>query len=536
MDLLAHSVAWLLVFVLLSTLRKKSQRSSNNNGQLPPEVPGAWPIIGHMHLLLADQIPLQRILAAIADKLGPIFTLRLGMHRTVVITDRKALRDCFTTYDKALAGRPESSAGEILGYNNAGFGFVSYGPYWRRIRKIVLSELLSCRRLEKFGDARAAEVEASIGELYSTVTGEGRRNRRNNSPVMINVGNWIEKLALNLMVKMIAGKRYRTTDDWEDDDDEAKRSRKAIVEFLTSSGQSVVSDVIPIPLLRWIDIGGSIKSMKRIAAEMDAIISGWIDEHAERISISESDRDFIDVLLSSVTDDLLEYGHAKDTIIKATIATIIVAGSDSPSLTLTWALSLLINNKDALERAREEIDTIVGVERWVQESDIKNLIYLQAIIKETLRLYPPAPLAVPHAATEDCAAVAGYRIHKGTRVILNLWKLHRDPEVWAGAEEFRPDRFLPGGGASEVDFLGQHFEYIPFGSGRRICPGIGFATQVCHLVLGRLIQGFEFGAPPCAAVDMAEGVSFSLPRAKPLEVLVAPRLASALYEQKRIAS
>nr|GMD12256.1 cytochrome P450 CYP82D47-like [Ipomoea batatas] len=473
MDLLTYSVAWLLVFVLLSAIWKKSQSSSNNNGQLPPEVPGAWPIIGHMHLLLADQIPLQRILAALADKHGPIFTLRLGMHRTVVITDRKALRECFTTHDKALAGRPESIAGEILGYNNAGFGFVSYGPYWRRIRKIVLSELLSCRRLEKFGDARAAEVEASIGELYSTVTGDGRRNRRNNSPVMINVGNWIEKLTLNLMVKMIAGKRYRTTDDSEDDDDEAKRSRKAIVEFLTSSGKSVVSDVIPIPLLRWIDIGGSIKSMKRIAAEMDAIISGWIDEHAERRS--ESDRDFIDVLLSTVTDDLLEYGH---TIIKATIATIIVAGSDSPSLNLTWALSLLINNKDALERAQKEIDTIVGVERW----------------------------------------------------------LHRDPEVWAGAEEFWPDRFLPGGGASEVDFLGQHFEYIPFGSGRRICPGIGFATQVCHLVLGRLIQGFEFGTPPWAAVDMTEGVSFSLPRAKPLEVLVAPRLASALYEQKRIAS
>nr|GMD20160.1 Cytochrome P450 82C4 [Ipomoea batatas] len=408
MDLLTYSVAWLLVFVLLSTIWKKSQSSSNNNGQLPPEVPGAWPIIGHMHLLLADQISLQRILAALANKHGPIFTLRLGMHRTVVITDRKALRECFTTHDKALAGRPESIAGEILGYNNAGFGFVSYGPYWRRIRKIVLSEVLSPRRLEKFGDARAAEVEASIGELYSTVTGDGRRNRRNNSPVRINV-----------------------------------------------------------------DIGGSIKSMKRIAAEMDAIISGWIDEHAERRS--ESDRDFIDVLLSTVTDDLLEYGH---TIIKATIATIIVAGSDSPSLNLTWALSLLINNKDALERAQKEIDTIVGVERW----------------------------------------------------------LHRDPEVWAGAEEFRPDRFLPGGGASEVDFLGQHFEYIPFGSGRRICPGIGFATQVCHLVLGRLIQGFEFGAPPCAAVDMTEGVSFSLPRAKPLEVLVAPRLASALYEQKRIAS
>lgn len=318
MDLLTHSVACLLVFVLLYTLYKKSRDNFNKNELLPPDVPGAWPIIGHIHLL-GDQVPLQRILAAIADKHGPIFTLWLGVHRTVVISDREALRECFTTYDKVLAGRPESSAGEHLGYNNAGFGFLSYGPYWRRIRKIVLSEVLSARRLEKFSHARVSEVETSIRELYSIVAGKqspaAGDGSLDNSPVMINVGNWIEKLTLNLMVKMIAGKRYRT-DDFKDD--EAKRTRKAIVDFLTASGQSVLSDVIPIPLLRWIDIQGVIKSMKRIAAEMDAVISSWVDEHGERRS--ENDRDFIDVLLSSITDELSEYGHTSDTIIKATIA------------------------------------------------------------------------------------------------------------------------------------------------------------------------------------------------------------------------
>nr|GME03603.1 cytochrome P450 CYP82D47-like [Ipomoea batatas]GME09398.1 cytochrome P450 CYP82D47-like [Ipomoea batatas] len=522
MDLLTHIAAWLLLCALLYTLWKKSKPNSNRNRVLPPEIPGAWPIIGHLHLLGA-QIPLARILAAIADKHGRIFSLWLGMHRAVVISDREFLKECFTTHDKALAGRPESTAGEYLGYNYAGFGFLSYGPYWRKIRKLVLSEVLSARRLEKFSHTRVSEVEICIRELHSAViaaqspaTGEA----------MINISHWLEKLTLNLVVKMIAGKRYKTDGA---EDEEAKRSRKAVTEFLSVSGQSVLSDVIPITLLRWVDFKGVIKSMKRIAAEMDAIIGCWIDEHGERASESEKERDFIDVLLSLVSDDLLEYGHTKRTIIKATIATLIVAGSDTTALNLTWVLSLLLNNRDALQRAQKEIDAVVGVRRWVEESDIKNLLYLQAIIKETLRLYPPAPLSVPHVATEDCD-VAGYNIPRGTRLLVNLWKLHRDPEVWVDAEEFRPDRFLPGGGASEVDFLGQHFEFIPFGSGRRSCPGITFAMQVNHLVLARLLQGFEFSTSLQAAVDMTEGLSISLPKAKPLEILVAPRLPSLLYE------
>nr|GMD12257.1 cytochrome P450 CYP82D47-like [Ipomoea batatas] len=519
MDLLIHIASWLLLCALLYTLWKTSQPNSNRNRVLPPEIAGAWPIIGHLHLLRA-QIPLARILAAIADKHGRIFSLWLGMHRVVVISDREFLKQCFTTHDKALAGRPESTAGEYLGYNYAGFGFLSYGPYWRKIRKLVLSEVLSARRLEKFSHSRVSEVEISIRELHAAViaarspaTGEA----------MINISHWLETLTLNLIVKIIAGKRYKTHGL---EDHEANQSRKAVTEFLTLSGQSVLSDMIPITLLRWVDIKGVIKSMKRIKAEMDVIIGSWIDEHCERAS--ENERDFIDVLLSLVTDDLLEYGHTKRTIIKATIVTLLVGGSDTTAITLTWVLSLLLNNRDALQRAQKEIDIVVGVERWVEESDIKNLPYLQAIVKETLRMYPPVPLSVPHVATEDCD-VAGYNIPRGTHLLVNLWKLHRDPEVWADAEEFRPERFLPGGDAYEVDFLGQHFEFIPFGSGRRSCPGITFAMQVNHLVLARLLQGFEFSMSSYSVVDMTEGLSISLPKAIPLEILVAPRLPSLLY-------
>ncbi|KAG9137228.1 hypothetical protein Leryth_023365 [Lithospermum erythrorhizon] len=185
---------------------------------------------------------------------------------------------------------------------------------------------------------------------------------------------------------------------------------------------------IRLPLLSWLDIGGHVKSMKRIASELDVIIQSWIDEHIEkrRQLGRENDhdgQDFIDVLLSQI-DDKISFGHPRDTIIKGTIMSIIIAGADTTSILLTWIMSLLINNPHVMKQLQEEIHTKIGTDRWVEESDINNLPYLQAIFKETLRLYPPAPLSVPHEAMEDCI-VGGYKIEKGTRLFVNLWKLHR---------------------------------------------------------------------------------------------------------------
>lgn len=206
---------------------------------------------------------------------------------------------------------------------------------------------------------------------------------------------------------------------------------------------------------------------------------------------------------------------------------LILAGSDTTSVHLTWILSLLLNNKPVMHRVKDEIDDKVGKERWVQESDIKNLVYLQAIVKEALRLYPPGPLAVPHEAMEDCS-ISGYHVPKGTRVMVNLWKLHRDPSVWAEPDKFMPERFLTR--HAEVDFSGHHYELIPFGSGRRSCPGASFAMQVTHLTMARLLQGFDIETPLNMAVDMEEGLGITLVKARPLGVVIKPRLSSFMYQ------
>ena len=190
-------------------------------------------------------------------------------------------------------------------------------------------------------------------------------------------------------------------------------------------------------------------------------------------------------------------------------------------------MALLLNNNPALKRAQEELDLIVGRERWVEDSDIKSLVYLQAIVKETLRLYPPGPLAVPHEASEDLT-VCGYHVPKGTRLFVNLWKLHRDPSIWHEPEAFSPERFLKS--HAGVDASGKHFEFIPFGSGRRSCPGMSFALHVTHLTLARVLQGFELAAPSGGPVDMSEGLGITLPRATALEVVMTPRLSAEMYQ------
>ena len=193
---------------------------------------------------------------------------------------------------------------------------------------------------------------------------------------------------------------------------------------------------------------------------------------------------------------------------------------------LTWALSLLLNNRYALRKAQNELEMCVGNDRQVNESDIKNLVYLQAIVKETFRLYPAGFLGGPRIFSEDCT-VAGYHVPKGTWLLINIWKLHRDPKIWSDPCDFRPERFLTPN-HKDVDVRGTDFELIPFGAGRRSCPGIALALQLLHVVLATLLQNFEMSTPGDAPVDMTESPGVTNAMASPLEVLFAPRLHGTL--------
>ncbi|XP_023762967.1 cytochrome P450 82A4-like [Lactuca sativa] len=206
--------------------------------------------------------------------------------------------------------------------------------------------------------------------------------------------------------------------------------------------------------------------------------------------------------------------------------TVLAAGLDTTSATLTWALCLLLNNPRILEIAQYELDEHVGRKREVEESDLKNLVYLNTIVKETLRLYPPGPLILHHESMEDCIT-CGYKIPKGTRLLTNLWKIQHDPTKWPDPEEFQPERFLTS--HKHVDVKGSNYELLPFGSGRRVCHTILFALRPLHITLATLIQQFVLKKPSNEPIDMSKSAGVTISKAIPLEVLLALYLSLDIY-------
>ncbi|XP_050231590.1 xanthotoxin 5-hydroxylase CYP82C4-like [Mercurialis annua] len=512
----------LATFSIFLAIKYARANRNKKNIKNPPEPAGAWPIVGHLPLLGGSNQLLHRTFKTMADKLGPIFLIRLGIHQAVIVSDKELARECFTVNDKVFPTRPKSLAVKIMGYNHAMLGFAPYGKYWRDMRKLAVVQLLSNRRLELLKHVIDTETKLFIKDLYQESVKNGGQS------AIVEMKERFEELTLNIIVKMVAGKRLFGSNGIEDDD--SRRFSKALSEFFNLTGMILVSDTVPI--LGWLDlVKGYVGKMKKTAMELDSVLGRWVKQHREKMieehNIKEEDRDFIYVMLSVLDDGSISADEI-DTIIKATCLSLILGGYDTNAITLTWAISLLLNNRHVLKKAQHELDIYVGKHQQVESgSCTTNLVYLQAVVKETLRLYPATPLLVPREAMEDCI-IAGYHIPAGTRLFVNLWKMHRDPTVWINSLEFQPERFL--NEHINLDIKGQDFECIPFGSGRRMCPGVSFALQVLHLTLARLLQGFELTTVADNPVDMSESPGLTSPKATPLEVVLSPRLPCELYE------
>ncbi|KAJ0097957.1 hypothetical protein Patl1_28806 [Pistacia atlantica] len=265
-------------------------------------------------------------------------------------------------------------------------------------------------------------------------------------------------------------------------------------------GVFVLSDAIPS--LGWLDFGGYKKAMKRTAKELDALAGEWLEEHKQRRQLAGETREeyaFMDFMMTMLEDAKITSFDA-DTIYKATCLNL-VAASDTNMATLTWALSLLLNNPRVLKKAQDERDIHVGKDRHVEESDIKNLVYLQAIVKETFRVQPPGPV-IPRSANKDCTLSNGCHVAAGTRLMVNAWKIQYDESVWSNPNEFQPERFLTNHKDSRISL----------------------ALQVVHLTLASLLQSFEVMKPSNDPVDMTESPGLANEKKTPLEVLVTPRL------------
>ncbi|XP_019187199.1 PREDICTED: cytochrome P450 82C4-like [Ipomoea nil] len=519
------AVSWISTILGIATLLFAWFSWRKQGKKLPPEAGGAWPIIGHLHLFRTST-PLVKTLSEWADKYGSVFTIRLGISRILVVSNWEGVRDCFTTNDKHMAARPTTCAGKYLGYDYAVFTFSTNNSYWRNVRKLVVVELLSSRRMEKLKHVWVSELQANINEFYTTIAMDNDKNNNNPSAPKVNMSRWFGHLTLNLIMQIVAGRRYEYRSDGVVSE-EAQRLKKVFSQVMYLWGEFVSGDAIfPLWFFRWLDYEGHVKSMKRAAKDVDAILQDWVDVRRKERRSNE-DQKFIDVMLSMIDDQFTKgYHYSRDTVIKAIVLSMLQDASETFSQHLTWILAVLLKNPECLKRVQEEIDTNIGKERWAEESDTKNLPYLQAVVKETLRIYPPGPYLAPHEAVNDCV-VDGYHIKKGTQLYVNVWRLHRDPKIWSDPEKFLPERFMtPLEGEAAQN---RQYQFVPFGLGRRSCPGNLYATQITHVAVARLFQGFNFSTVPNEPLDMTEGGGITLPKLTPLEVLVTPRLPSTMF-------
>ncbi|CAL1377071.1 unnamed protein product [Linum trigynum] len=504
---------FLFLFLFLLACYFFPKRRPNSSKLLPPSPPSLL-IIGHLHLL-SSHSP-HRSLHNLAAKYGAVLLLRFGSRDVLVISSPSAVEECFTDNDVAFANRPHSLGGKHLNYNFSTIGACNYGDRWRRLRRLTTLELFSPPRVAAFAATRRVEAGLMLKELlHEAESGEGR----------VNLSSKFRWFAFNAMLRMVAGKRYFGYGELDSVDKEAKEFQDLIGEFTAIQGSSAPNDFFP--LLRWLDFGSLEKRMKSIMDKLDGFLQRLVDTFREanpRSAESQSSQPdggetLIDVMLSLQETEPEFY---TDETIKGVILVMLIAGTETSSTTMEWAMALLLNNPEAMSNLASDIYQNVGFGRLLEETDLPKLNYLQNVIDETLRLYPPVPLLIPHESSEE-TTVCGYNVPKGVMLLVNVWSLHRDPELW-GAE---PDRFLPerfGGGAAMMMTKKEvKYKLVPFGAGRRACPGDVLGKKVVGMALGALLQAFEFSRVHGVEIDMAESTGLTMARAHTLEVLCKPR-------------
>ncbi|KAA8544289.1 hypothetical protein F0562_022301 [Nyssa sinensis] len=459
MELLFPSISVLFAFLLFMFMVVKvfkRFKAKNPTAKLPP---GPWqlPLIGNMHQLVGS-LP-HHILRDLANKYGPLMHLKLGEVSTVI------------------ASSPESPK--------------------RQLRKICTIELLSPKRVQTFRSIREEEVLSLIRSISSTAK----------SP--INFSKKIYDLTYGITARSAFGEKI--------EDQEAFIS--LMEEAFQLLGGFSIADMYPSVKVLSV-ISGLRPRLEKMHKKIDQILENIINQHKKGEKTTKHEvEDLVDVLLKFRKHGDLEF-TLTDNNIKAVILDIFSAGSDTSSTAVEWAMSEMLRNPRVMKRAQAEVREVFGKNGIVDETGLPELKYLNSVIKETLRLHPPAPLLLPRECSEQCE-INGYQIPVKTRVIVNAWAIGRDPRYWTEAERFHPERFLN----SPMDFKGIDFEYIPFGAGRRICPGVLFALPNIELPLAQLLYHFDWKLPTGLKeekLDMNEAFGLTVRRRHDLYLIPIP--------------
>ncbi|PIA28378.1 hypothetical protein AQUCO_07000007v1 [Aquilegia coerulea] len=413
-----------------------------------------------------------RSLRDLALKYGPVMHLKLGSISTIVVSSAEVAKEIMKTHDLVFASRPKILSAKVLGYNYTDVALTPYGAYWRQLRKICILELLNTKRVQSYRFVREEELALLVQSITSSCA----------EPV--DLAEKLFNFNHDLTTRITFGKK---SDDWF-------RFKGAVREGTLLAGGFHVGDFFPS--LEFVSTLSGMKArIKKNFIELDSILSKVIEEHLMKDEKNEVEHeDLVDVLLRVKKNEELE--------------DLFVGGTENATNTVEWAMSEMMKNPLIMEKAQTEVRTVVGRKPTVQESDLNELTYMKLVIKETLRLHTPLPLLIPRESMETCT-INGYEIPAKTRAIINYWAIAMDPLSWKDPEKFEPERFIN----NSIDFKGMDFEFIPFGAGRRICPGISLGVMNIELSLAALLFHFDWKLPnsmKSEELDMDESFGLTL--------------------------
>ncbi|CAN6456429.1 unnamed protein product [Victoria cruziana] len=501
MDSLAGDfIFWLCV--LLSTtylLHFLSRRTGN----LPPG-PVGLPVIGSL-LQFGGGLP-HEAFARLSRQYGPVMTVWMGFRPTVVVSSVDMAEEVMQRQGQVFSGRSVPDACTALDHDKYSIALGQVGPKWQELRRFCNSELFTPRRLDALKGLREEKVRVLLQHVRKACT-DGRA---------IDIGAFAFATTLNLTARTLFSQ------DLVGVGSESVGDFKTLVcKLLETTASPNLSDFFPA--LKWIDPQGLRKQNKIYVQRIYNLFNELIDKHIAAYEVAaakgeaKKNEDFVDAVLELTRNP--NSGFTRENILPF-LLDLFLAGTETSATTVEWAMTELLRHPNKLAAARSELKRTVGEGNIVKESDIMHLPYLEAIMKETLRMHLPVPLLLPRRA-DATTKLAGYTIPKHMQVIINVSVFSKDPKLWDKPECFMPERFLE----SDVNFKGTNFQFIPFGAGRRICPGIPLAHRMVLLLLGSLINSFSWVLPnQMAPEDLDVTAKFRMvqQKANPLKVIPAP--------------